>query len=350
MKNTVFTFKRYEKKYLMTAEQFEALWQALAPHVRPDEYGHSVVCSVYYDTEDFALIRHSLDKPVYKEKLRVRSYGVPDAEGTVFVELKKKFKGVVYKRRIQMTAADAERWLAGEQPPPADDQVRVKVLAAGVNVIDTKIRQGSSFAAKSRGERFPWVIGFDMAGEIVRGRQDFRKGDLVAGLVGFPMDGGAYSSENNFKLTDLVKIPKGCSVKAAGALPLAGLTAYQALFDVGRLRAGESVVISGASGGVGHLAVQLAKKAGARVLAICSEKNFDFVRDLGADEVESYEEDSYMHWQSEADMVLDLIGGQSGINCLSLLKIIPRDEKNEVSLSVLYLDNIGEINSLLDLL
>ncbi len=123
MKNTVFTFKRYEKKYLMTAEQFEALWQALAPHVRPDEYGHSVVCSVYYDTEDFALIRHSLDKPVYKEKLRVRSYGVPDAEGTVFVELKKKFKGVVYKRRIQMTAADAERWLAGEQPPPADDQI-----------------------------------------------------------------------------------------------------------------------------------------------------------------------------------------------------------------------------------
>ena len=209
-------------------------------------------------------------------------------------------------------------------PPPADDQVRVKVLAAGVNVIDTKIRQGSSFAAKSRGERFPWVIGFDMAGEIVRGRQDFRKGDLVAGLVGFPMDGGAYSSENNFKIAELVKIPKGCSIKAAGALPLAGLTAYQALFDVGRLRAGETVVISGASGGVGHLAVQLAKKAGARVLAISSPKNFDFVKDLGADEVESYEEDSYMHWQSEADMVLDLVGGQSGINCLSLLKLKTR--------------------------
>ncbi len=123
MKNTVFTFKRYEKKYLLTAEQFAELWQALSPHLHPDEYGHSVVCSVYYDTEDFALIRHSLDKPVYKEKLRVRSYGVPDAGGEVFVELKKKFKGIVYKRRIQMTAADAERWLAGTQPPPADDQI-----------------------------------------------------------------------------------------------------------------------------------------------------------------------------------------------------------------------------------
>ena len=239
--------------------------------------------------------------------------------------------------------------------PPADDQARVKVLAAGVNVIDTKIRQGSSFAAKSRGERFPWVIGFDMAGEIVRGRQDFRKGELVAGLVGFPMDGGAYSSENNFKIAELVKIPKGCSVKAAGALPLAGLTAYQALFDVGRLRAGETVVISGASGGVGHLAVQLAKKAGARVLAISSPKNFDFVKDLGADEVESYEEDSYMHWQSEADMVLDLVGGQSGINCLSLLKLktrmvsVPTATYQSV-LGMVVKPNNDELRNLLDML
>ncbi len=207
---------------------------------------------------------------------------------------------------------------------PSDDEVRVKVLVAGINVIDTKIRQGTSFAAKTRGDRFPWTIGFDMAGEVVKGRHEFHKGDLVAGLVGFPMTGGAYSSENNFKISDLVKIPKGVSVMEAGALPMAGLTAYQALFDVGHLKSGETVVVNGASGGVGHLAVQLAKKAGARVLAICSQPNVDFVKSLGADEVESYEDELYLRWQSEADLVLDLVGGQSGINTLSLLKMKSR--------------------------
>ena len=128
MKNTVFTFKRYEKKYLMTAEQFEALWQALAPHVRPDEYGHSVVCSVYYDTGDFALIRHSLDKPVYKEKLRLRSYGVPKMDSLVFLEIKKKHEGLVNKRRVGMTLHEAYDYVGkGIRPvrsyTPAEQQI-----------------------------------------------------------------------------------------------------------------------------------------------------------------------------------------------------------------------------------
>lgn len=208
--------------------------------------------------------------------------------------------------------------------PPEANEVQVKILTAGVNVIDTKIRQGTSFAAKTRGERFPWVIGYDMSGEVVkvpRGCTEFKKGDRVCGLVGFPLSGGAYSSVNNFVASELVKVPDECKIKAAGALPLAGLTAYQALFDIGRLKEGQTVIISAAAGGVGHLAVQLAKIAGARVMGICSKENHEFVRSLGADCVVDYHNEECLKWQSEADLFIDLVGGQSAINNLSLLKI-----------------------------
>lgn len=123
MKNTRLTFKRNEKKYLLSPERYEALWAELSPRLVPDEYFSSTVCSVYYDSDDYELIRRSIEAPVYKEKLRVRSYGVPVPDGTVFVELKKKFKGTVYKRRVQTTAERAEAWLAGRSPAPEDGQV-----------------------------------------------------------------------------------------------------------------------------------------------------------------------------------------------------------------------------------
>ena len=106
-------FRRYEKKYLLTRGQYERMLRGMAQYVRPDEYGRYTICSVYYDTDDFSLIRASLEKPVYKEKLRVRSYGVPGEHDRVFVELKKKYDGVVYKRRTVMEAAEAARYLSG---------------------------------------------------------------------------------------------------------------------------------------------------------------------------------------------------------------------------------------------
>ena len=122
MKKTKLNFKRYEKKYLLSAAQYELLWQELSGRIRPDEYFQSTVCSLYYDTDSFELIRHSIEKPVFKEKLRLRSYGVPEVGDEVFVELKKKFKGVVYKRRIKLTEAEAESWLAGRGGIPEDTQ------------------------------------------------------------------------------------------------------------------------------------------------------------------------------------------------------------------------------------
>lgn len=98
--NIKYSFERFEKKYFLTPEQMNSLVSGMAPFVRPDEYGQYTICNIYYDTDDFRLIRESIEKPAYKEKLRVRSYGVPESGGKVFIELKKKYDGVVYKRRI----------------------------------------------------------------------------------------------------------------------------------------------------------------------------------------------------------------------------------------------------------
>lgn len=123
MGETILTFKRYEKKYLLSAEKFEKLWQQMEQYIEPDNFFQSTVCSIYYDDDEYSLIRHSIEKPVYKEKLRVRSYNVPKADGKVFVELKKKFKGVVYKRRVPMSAQEAEDYLSGKSPAPVDSQM-----------------------------------------------------------------------------------------------------------------------------------------------------------------------------------------------------------------------------------
>lgn len=118
-------FCRYEKKYMLTRRQYDALMIRLAEHVRADANGKSSVCSLYFDTPDFRLIRASMEHPVYKEKLRLRSYGVPGEDDQVFVELKKKFKGVVYKRRISMTLSEARSYLLeGKADPEGDCQIR----------------------------------------------------------------------------------------------------------------------------------------------------------------------------------------------------------------------------------
>lgn len=108
------TFKRYELKYLLTQRQKERLLEAMAPHMSLDEYGRSNIRNIYFDTENYRLIRQSIEKPVYKEKLRVRSYGQAAPGIDVFVELKRKYKSVVYKRRLSMPEKQAMCWMRGE--------------------------------------------------------------------------------------------------------------------------------------------------------------------------------------------------------------------------------------------
>lgn len=108
------TFKRYELKYLISPEQKDCIIQQMQSYMALDQYGRTVIRNLYFDTANFRLIRHSIEKPVYKEKLRLRSYGEAKQDGPVFVELKKKYDHIVYKRRLVLPQNDALRWLAGD--------------------------------------------------------------------------------------------------------------------------------------------------------------------------------------------------------------------------------------------
>ena len=107
-------FKRYELKYMLTQEQKEKVLAAMAPYMKLDKYGRTTIRNIYYDTDTYLLIRRSIEKPAYKEKLRIRSYSQASADSTVFVELKKKYKHVVYKRRISLPEAEAMEWVSRE--------------------------------------------------------------------------------------------------------------------------------------------------------------------------------------------------------------------------------------------
>lgn len=111
-----YTFERRELKYRITDAQRAALEAAFDARMVPDEYGESTICNIYYDTADYRLIRASLEKPAYKEKLRLRSYGATEPGGEVFLELKKKYKGIVYKRRITLPEDAAGEFIAGRAP------------------------------------------------------------------------------------------------------------------------------------------------------------------------------------------------------------------------------------------
>lgn len=116
-------FERYEKKYMLTPAQLRVMLTGMKAHMVPDQYGKYTICNIYYDTPDWRLIRASLEKPVYKEKLRVRSYGVAAPDGKVFVEIKKKFDGVVYKRRITAPAPLVSPLLTGQLEPDRFGQI-----------------------------------------------------------------------------------------------------------------------------------------------------------------------------------------------------------------------------------
>ncbi len=116
-------FKRYELKFLLSKEQRERIMKCIEPYIRPDEYGHSVIRNLYFDDERFRLIRRSMEKPEYKEKLRIRAYETVAPGSPVFVELKKKYQKEVFKRRVALPEADAMNWLCGKAACPLDTQI-----------------------------------------------------------------------------------------------------------------------------------------------------------------------------------------------------------------------------------
>lgn len=120
-------FKRYELKYMLTQAQKAKVLEAMAPHMALDEYGRTTIRNIYFDTDSYRLIRHSIEKPAYKEKLRVRSYGKACSDSTVFVELKKKYKQIVFKRRVSLPEEDAMEWLIQGRPCPLSTQIAEEI-------------------------------------------------------------------------------------------------------------------------------------------------------------------------------------------------------------------------------
>ena len=118
-----YVFRRHEIKYMVDSRQRALLEEAIRLHMRPDPHGESTICNVYYDTPDYRLIRASQEKPVYKEKMRLRSYGRIGEDGICFLELKKKYDGIVYKRRIELREAEAVAYLTGRATLPEDSQI-----------------------------------------------------------------------------------------------------------------------------------------------------------------------------------------------------------------------------------
>lgn len=120
-------FQRYEKKYILTTKQQKIFLERAKEYLIIDQYGESTICNLYYDTPSYELIRTSIEKPVYKEKLRLRSYGIPGKKDKTFIEIKKKYDGIVYKRRIELPLEQAERYLDHKISPDLDTQIKREI-------------------------------------------------------------------------------------------------------------------------------------------------------------------------------------------------------------------------------
>jgi NADPH:quinone reductase-like Zn-dependent oxidoreductase len=198
-----------------------------------------------------------------------------------------------------------------ERPEPGDGEVLFRIRAASVNPADWKARKSRS------PEQLPAVLGYDASGTVAASRAEgFAEGDDVFGMAA----SGGYAEFATSPARVIAKKPAGIGHEQAAALPVAGLTAWQVLFDRAGLERGQTVLIAGAAGGVGHLAVQFAKHAGARVIGTGSTRNRDFVLGLGADEYVDYTSQEVADAVSGVDVAFDTVGGETTASLLPTIR------------------------------
>jgi NADPH:quinone reductase-like Zn-dependent oxidoreductase len=205
-----------------------------------------------------------------------------------------------------------------ERPEPMGTEVLVRVRAAGVNPVDWVTRAGSGYL-----DSFPLTVGWDVSGVVEEtglGVTRFAPGDEVFGMPWFPRQAAAYAEYVTAPSRQLARKPSGLSHAEAAGLPLAGLTAWQVLVDTACVEPGQRVLITGAAGGVGHLAVQIAKARGAYVIGTASAAKHDFIRALGADEVIDYTKVDPAGAVSDLDVVFDPVGGADVLDWLPAIK------------------------------
>jgi NADPH:quinone reductase-like Zn-dependent oxidoreductase len=213
-------------------------------------------------------------------------------------------KGVFYN---EYGSADVLRYTELADPRRGADQVLIRVAACSVNPIDWRLRRGDARFLFPFG--FPRIPGFDLAGtiEAAPAHSGFQPGERVAAFLDH-LTGGAYAELAVCSPQVVAKLPESVSFEDGAALGLAGTTAVQSLRDYGRLGTGQHVVITGASGGVGSLAVQIAKSRGARVTAVASGTNHDLVMSLGADRFVDYHQDRWLRSVDDCDLFFDAAG------------------------------------------
>jgi len=204
------------------------------------------------------------------------------------------------------------------RPEPGPTEVLVRVAAAGVNPVDWKTRERGGFLGEP-----PFTVGWDVAGAVEalgRGVTRFATGDRVFGMPRFPREAAAYAEYVTSPSRQLARIPERLADVEAAALPLAGLTAWQALVETADVRPGQRVLILAAAGGVGHLAVQIAKARGAYVIGTARAEKHSFLAELGADETIDYTSEAVEERVRAVDVVLDLVGGESSHDALPTLR------------------------------
>ncbi|OJY52999.1 NADP-dependent oxidoreductase [Pseudonocardia sp. 73-21] len=206
-------------------------------------------------------------------------------------------------------------------PEPLPTEIRVRVAAAGVNPVDWKTRAGSGMAAVLGPP--PFTVGWDVAGTVDAvgpGVTRFAPGDTVFGMPWFPRQAAGYAEFVTAPSRHFAHRPAGLSEVEAAGLPLAGLTAWQSLVDIADVQPGQRVLIHAAAGGVGHLAVQIAKARGAYVIGTASVAKHDLLHDLGIDEAVDYRAEAFERVVEPVDLVYDLIGGDIALRSLEVMK------------------------------
>jgi NADPH:quinone reductase-like Zn-dependent oxidoreductase len=205
-----------------------------------------------------------------------------------------------------------------ERPAPGPNQVLVRVRAAGVNPTDWKHRETGGFLGRP-----PFVLGWDVSGVVEAvgiGVATFRPGDEVFGMLPYPYGHGSHAEYAIAPVRALTHKPSVIDHTQAGALPLVSLTAWQALVENADLRPGQRVLIHAAAGGVGHVAVQIAKARGAYVIGTASAGKHEFLRELGVDETIDYRETDFVDAVKDVDVVLDTLGGETTVRSLRVLR------------------------------
>lgn len=203
-----------------------------------------------------------------------------------------------------------------KRPVPQSGELLIMIRAAGVNPVDWKIRSG---AGVRMGKTLPFLLGGEIAGTVEAlgdGVSDFAPGDDVYGIV----SSGGFAEYVTVQATDMARKPKSLDFIQAAAVPLGALTAWQAMFDVAKLSSGQRLLITGASGGVGSLAVQMAKARGAHVTGMASSRNEEFVRSLGVDVFIDYTKARFEDVAQDLDVVFDTVGGDTFQRAFAVVK------------------------------